>query len=194
MAEEWRLLDTGLRDAFYNMALDEAIAIARSENLVPNTVRFFRWARALGDSPPVPVYNDGVVKITVIIHGYVKGIASTIGNGSAIPSSVTWSKWNTQNITVSANAIAQNGQTIGMQVATGYVTYFTVNIELMGITAYSTDSPTKEATGSPSVQSEILVVPEFITGQQLLLTFLMLAIIIIVIKQRFSREYSARAN
>jgi len=43
MAEEWRLLDTGLGDAFYNMALDEAIAIARSKNLVPNTLRFFRW-------------------------------------------------------------------------------------------------------------------------------------------------------
>jgi len=43
MVEVWRLLDTGLRDAFYNMALDEAIAVARSRNLVPNTLRFFRW-------------------------------------------------------------------------------------------------------------------------------------------------------
>jgi lipoate-protein ligase A len=43
MVEEWRLLDTGLHDAFYNMALDEAIAIARSQDKVPNTVRFFRW-------------------------------------------------------------------------------------------------------------------------------------------------------
>ncbi|MEM1543081.1 MAG: biotin/lipoate A/B protein ligase family protein [Candidatus Bathyarchaeia archaeon] len=43
MAEKWRLLDTGLKDAFYNMALDEAIVIARSKNLVPNTLRFFRW-------------------------------------------------------------------------------------------------------------------------------------------------------
>jgi lipoate-protein ligase A len=43
MIEKWRLLDTGLHDAFYNMALDEAIASARSKNLVPNTLRFFRW-------------------------------------------------------------------------------------------------------------------------------------------------------
>lgn len=43
MVEKWRLLDTGLHDAFYNMALDEAIAVARSKNLVPNTLRFFRW-------------------------------------------------------------------------------------------------------------------------------------------------------
>jgi len=44
MNEKWRLLDTGLNDAFYNMALDEAIAIARSQNHVPNTIRFFRWS------------------------------------------------------------------------------------------------------------------------------------------------------
>jgi len=43
MVEEWRLLDTGIHDAFYNMALDEAIVIARSKKLVPNTLRFFRW-------------------------------------------------------------------------------------------------------------------------------------------------------
>lgn len=43
MTEKWRLLDTGLRDAYYNMSLDEAIALARSKKLVPNTLRFFRW-------------------------------------------------------------------------------------------------------------------------------------------------------
>jgi lipoate-protein ligase A len=43
MIEEWRLLDTGLHDAFHNMAIDEAIVVARSQNLVPNTLRFFRW-------------------------------------------------------------------------------------------------------------------------------------------------------
>lgn len=46
MIEEWRLLDTGLNNAFYNMALDEAIVTARSNNLVPNTLRFFRWEPA----------------------------------------------------------------------------------------------------------------------------------------------------
>lgn len=43
LVERWRLLDTGLNDAFYNMALDEAIVIARSKGIVPNTLRFFRW-------------------------------------------------------------------------------------------------------------------------------------------------------
>jgi lipoate-protein ligase A len=43
VVERWRLLDTGLNNAYYNMALDEAIAIARSRGIVPNTIRFFRW-------------------------------------------------------------------------------------------------------------------------------------------------------
>ena len=43
MIEKWRLLDTGLDDAFYNMALDEAISIARSKGIAPNTIRFYRW-------------------------------------------------------------------------------------------------------------------------------------------------------
>ncbi|MCW4026465.1 MAG: lipoate--protein ligase family protein [Candidatus Bathyarchaeota archaeon] len=43
MVEDWRLLDTGGNDAYYNMALDEAIATARSMGRVANTVRFFRW-------------------------------------------------------------------------------------------------------------------------------------------------------
>jgi len=44
MLEKWRILNTGANNAFYNMALDEAIVIARSKNLVPNTLRFFRWS------------------------------------------------------------------------------------------------------------------------------------------------------
>jgi len=43
MSEIWRLLKTGIKDAYYNMALDEAITTARSKDLVPNTLRFFRW-------------------------------------------------------------------------------------------------------------------------------------------------------
>ncbi len=44
MYDKWRLLNTGAKNAFFNMALDEAIVIARSRNLVPNTLRFFRWS------------------------------------------------------------------------------------------------------------------------------------------------------
>jgi len=40
---EWRLLDTGVRPASENMALDEAVLKARSEGAVPNTVRFLQF-------------------------------------------------------------------------------------------------------------------------------------------------------
>lgn len=39
----WRLLKLETYDAFINMAIDEAILRVRIENLVPNTIRFYRW-------------------------------------------------------------------------------------------------------------------------------------------------------
>jgi len=39
----WRLLKLETHDAYTNMAIDEAILTARTRNLVPNTVRFYRW-------------------------------------------------------------------------------------------------------------------------------------------------------
>ena len=39
----WRLLKLETQNAFMNMAIDEAIVRARIENLVPNTLRFYRW-------------------------------------------------------------------------------------------------------------------------------------------------------
>ncbi len=39
----WRLLKPETRNAFFNMAVDEAILRARIEGKAPNTLRFFRW-------------------------------------------------------------------------------------------------------------------------------------------------------
>ncbi|RLI15239.1 lipoate--protein ligase family protein, partial [Candidatus Bathyarchaeota archaeon] len=39
----WRLLKLETHDAFMNMAIDEAVLTARIKNLVPNTLRFYRW-------------------------------------------------------------------------------------------------------------------------------------------------------
>ncbi len=39
----WRLLKPETRNAFANMAVDEAILLARIEEKVPNTLRFFHW-------------------------------------------------------------------------------------------------------------------------------------------------------
>jgi len=41
---EWRLIDSGSSDAFYNMALDEAIATSVRGGLPP-TLRFYEWDR-----------------------------------------------------------------------------------------------------------------------------------------------------
>ncbi|OYT50565.1 hypothetical protein B6U66_05365 [Candidatus Bathyarchaeota archaeon ex4484_135] len=53
---EWRLIELEVRDAFMNMAIDEAILMARCLGKVPNTVRFYRWqpsAVSLGRFRPV---------------------------------------------------------------------------------------------------------------------------------------------
>jgi lipoate-protein ligase A len=39
----WRLLKLETRNAFMNMAIDEAVLTARIAGIVPNTLRFYRW-------------------------------------------------------------------------------------------------------------------------------------------------------
>jgi len=43
VSEIWRLLELGVYDGYTNMAIDEAILMARVERLSPNTLRFYRW-------------------------------------------------------------------------------------------------------------------------------------------------------
>ncbi len=43
MTEQWRLLQTGYLPAALNMAIDKAILVANSKELVPPTVRFYGW-------------------------------------------------------------------------------------------------------------------------------------------------------
>jgi len=140
----------------------------------------------IGDSPPITVYDDGAVRITVTIHGQIVGAVSLTGNGSATPTTVVWTKWETKNITVSASPNAQVGQKISIQVATKYRVYFTVGVELIGIEVLTKDSPSKEVSGSPPIQSEIAVVPEMpIWG-------LLLAIILASSTATISKKLSSR--
>jgi len=44
LMNEWRLIDTGVRNAAENMALDQAIFDARVEGIVPNTLRFMQFS------------------------------------------------------------------------------------------------------------------------------------------------------
>lgn len=57
MHSEWRLLDTGVRTAAENMALDEVLLIARSEGAIPDTLRFLQF-----DPPCVLVGYHQVVE------------------------------------------------------------------------------------------------------------------------------------
>ncbi|MFX1486509.1 MAG: DUF116 domain-containing protein [Promethearchaeota archaeon] len=43
--EEWRLIDTGLRSAAENMALDQVLLTSVSEERAPNTIRFLRFSK-----------------------------------------------------------------------------------------------------------------------------------------------------
>jgi lipoate-protein ligase A len=43
LVEEWRIIGLDINDAYMNMAIDEAILTARIKELVPNTLRFYRW-------------------------------------------------------------------------------------------------------------------------------------------------------
>ena len=42
--EKWRLLDTSIRSACENMALDEVLMEAKSKALIPNTIRFLQFS------------------------------------------------------------------------------------------------------------------------------------------------------
>jgi lipoate-protein ligase A len=43
MTEDWRLIDMRIEDAPTQMAIDEAIALARLRYNTPNTIRLYRW-------------------------------------------------------------------------------------------------------------------------------------------------------
>jgi lipoate-protein ligase A len=60
MTDKWRLIDSGACDAFYNMALDEAISIAVREGKAPPTLRFYKWEKisvSLGSFQNISIIN-----------------------------------------------------------------------------------------------------------------------------------------
>ena len=70
MTPTWRLLDTGPRPAAENMALDEAVLTARSQNAVPNTLRFLQF------SPPCTLvgYHQAVEQEIRVSYCRERGI------------------------------------------------------------------------------------------------------------------------
>jgi lipoate-protein ligase A len=44
VADEWRLLDTGVRNAYENLAMDETLLETKTRNPIPNTLRFLQFS------------------------------------------------------------------------------------------------------------------------------------------------------
>jgi lipoate-protein ligase A len=76
--QTWRLLSLEINNAFMNMAIDEAILIARIAGRVPNTLRLYRWqpsAVSIGknQNPDGEVYLDSCKQLGVDIVRRVSG-------------------------------------------------------------------------------------------------------------------------
>lgn len=87
----WRLLDTGVRTAAENVALDQALLVARSRGLSPNTLRFLQFY------PPVVLvgYHQSVEEEVRLDYCREHGIqvGRRITGGGAIyfdPSQIGW--------------------------------------------------------------------------------------------------------
>ena len=68
--DTWRLIPLKTHNAYMNMAIDEAILTSRTENLVPNTLRFYQWQPSTvsigkNQNPQQEVYSDAVGKLGV---------------------------------------------------------------------------------------------------------------------------------
>ena len=138
----------------------------------------------LGDSPPITVYEDGTVTITVIFHGHLIANLTAFGNASVIPTAHEWLTWGTKNFTVIANPEAKAGETIQLEAKTRYVLYFTVSVEIVGVELITKDSPIKEVYGTPNVVSSIEVVPEYSVIELLIVILMALTLIIIARKNK----------
>ena len=76
--DTWRLLSLETKDAFMNMAIDEAILNARVAGQVPNTLRFYRWlpsAVSIGknQNPENELYLDAVEQLGVDVVRRISG-------------------------------------------------------------------------------------------------------------------------
>lgn len=88
---EWRLLDTGTRNATENIALDETILEARAKNLVPDTIRFLKF------SPPAVLvgYHQAIENEVRVSYCQQNGISvqRRITGGGAIYFDATQLGW-----------------------------------------------------------------------------------------------------
>lgn len=97
----------------------------------------------LGDSPPIVIPIDDIGTITIVIHGHLSGDLST-NIGSAIPTSLEWSTWETKDTVVSADA-----ETVLLTMETKYSVSFTVTVSVLDFDVVSKDIPLRHVSGNP---------------------------------------------
>jgi lipoyltransferase/lipoate-protein ligase len=76
--DTWRLLSLETNNAFMNMAIDEAILMARIADKVPNTLRFYRWQPSTvsigrNQKPESEVYLDACKQSGVDVVRRISG-------------------------------------------------------------------------------------------------------------------------
>lgn len=78
----WRLVKPEVRDAFFNMAVDEAIMQARIEERAPNTLRLYRWCPSAVSIGRFQNIYDEVNLENCKIHGV--DVVRRISGGGAV--------------------------------------------------------------------------------------------------------------
>ncbi|MEK6713694.1 MAG: hypothetical protein AABY41_05830, partial [Nitrospirota bacterium] len=75
----WRLINTGNNNGYYNMAVDEAIAIAVRDGKVPPTLRFYTW-----DPPCISIGYFQKLDETLMSFVHQRDIVRRITGGRAV--------------------------------------------------------------------------------------------------------------
>ena len=105
----------------------------------------------LGDSPPISIPIDELGTITIVIHGQLSGDLSA-DIGSANPTSLEWSTWETKDTVVSADA-----ETVLLTMDTKYSVSFTVTVSVLTFDVVSKDIPLEQVSGNPSADFAVPV-------------------------------------
>ena len=108
----------------------------------------------LGDPPPIIIPIDSVGDITIVIHGRLLADL-TPDVGSAKPSSLEWSTWETHDTVVSADV-----ENVLLTMDTKYSVSFTVTVSVGVFELPSKSVPVEQFPGNPSAE---FVIPEFPT-------------------------------
>jgi hypothetical protein len=129
----------------------------------------------LGDSPPIPIPigDPPVGTITVVLHGRLMAQNLTVTpQGSANPTSLSWSNWTPQD-----TVIAANSSPVTLQMDTAYELSFTITVSILPFPDVTRDSPSKQYSGNPSPTFVVAEFPSFLVLPLFTVTTLLAVIV-----------------